>query len=169
METTLSKTDTSVLSVSDSVEKYIIDTLLFTPQHHVKNERWVEIKVYAPDESQPSMKIFRMIFRLQAFIGQSKDLKEISFQDEVSLRDEDGGMDLNVRHQINFSIFVEKDTYRFHSIKDRPATITRTLGSIQVFETLSKKRGAALYVGSHCFESDGNGWVDTAAVSGIEQ
>lgn len=141
-----------------SVEDYILTTLLYTPHYYVKHERVCEIKVYAPNEDQPSMKIFRMISRCIDIPSTPAGCQEISFQDEVNVLSE-GEIDIMTRWQINFSIFVNKETFEFISIHEKPQKVSSVSESLLVFKKLSQQKDATLYLGSYRFESDGNGWV----------
>lgn len=143
-----------------AVEEYILGTLLYTPQYYIKNEKYVQIKVYGAGEDQPAMKIFRMIGRLSPLDSDPADLKEISFQDEVNVL-KDGKADLMKRWQINFSIFVDKENYKYKSIKEKPNSVSHVAESVTVFNNLAKQKGAVLYAGDWRFESDGNSWIPT--------
>ncbi len=143
----------------DVVEKFILGTLLYTPQFYARNEKYVEIKAYAPGYHQPAMKIFRMIFRCSPLSTTPVDMQEIAFQDEIDVLTDDGHRDSNQRWQINFSILVDKESYEYKSILERPKTLTGVLKSIEVFTSLSTQTGATLYAGDWRFESDGSGWI----------
>ncbi len=142
----------------NSSEDYILGTLLYTPLFYAKNERAVEIKVYGPNETYPSMKIFRMIIRCVDLPTTPSGQKEIAFQDEVNILKKDG-MDHNHRWQVNFSIFVDKETYSYKSIYEKPAGLTHMSDSLNVFKKLSKEKGSKLYAGDWRFESDGENWI----------
>lgn len=146
------------LEKEKSVEEYILGTLLYTPQQYVKNEKYVELKVYAPEENQPSMKLFRMINRCNPLSNTPIDSQEISFQDEVDIL-KNGKRDTNERWQVNFSIFVDKENYQYQSIQEKPKDISHLSESMGIFNNLAKQKGAVLYAGDWKFESNGNGWV----------
>ncbi len=141
-----------------AVEEYILGTLFYTPQYYVKNQDYVKIMVYGAGESQPAMQIFRIIGRLSQLDSDPANLKEISFQDEVNVLKE-GKAELMERWQINFSIFVDKESYEYKSIKEKPESVSHVAESVAVFNNLAKQKGAILYAGDWKFESDGNGWV----------
>ena len=142
------------------VEKYILETLLFTPQSYIKmRERAVDIKVYGPDQNQPSMKIFRMMGYCRPLPGDPENLEEVTFQDEVNVIGEKGAEVMN-RWQINSSIMVDKETLKFNSIREKPKALPKELPkSLQVFQDLSTQKGAKIYAGSLRFESVGERWI----------
>lgn len=141
-----------------TVEAYILGTLLYTPQFYAKSQSCVEIKVYAPDKDQPSMKIFRQIIRCVKFEKTPVGLKEIAFQDEVSFVKGEG-IDYNQRFQVNFSIYVDEEKFTFHSIEDKPHRVNNAAKCLEVFKILSTQKGARLYAGDWFFESDAVGWI----------
>ncbi len=152
------ESERSALEKEKSVEDYIFGTLLYTPQFYAKNQDYVDIKVYAPDQQQPSMKIFRMIGRYSPQQGDPENSREVSFQDEVDIL-KDGKADNMERWQINFSVLVDKETFEFKSIREKPKDLSRVEESINVFRDLAKQKGSILFAGDWKFESDGNGWV----------
>lgn len=141
-----------------NVAEYILGTLLYTPLSYIKNQQYVEIMVYPPGISQPAMKIFRMIIRCNPLPDTPEGCLEVAFQDEVSFRS-GKSIDYSNRWQVNFSIFVNKDTYMFSAIHKQPESVERTLESIRVFEEMVQQKNATLYAGDWRFESDGQRWV----------
>lgn len=137
-----------------TVEEFILGTLFYTPLFYIKNQDFVQIKAYAPGESQPSMIIHRMIGRYDG----NGDTIEIGFQDEIDII-KDGKKDPKKRWQVNFSILVDKESYKYKSIHKKPESISYVGESLRVFMDLSNKKGSCLYVGEWHFESDGNGWI----------
>jgi hypothetical protein len=142
----------------NEAEEYILGTLLYTPQSYAKHERYLEIKVYAPNESQPAMKILRMIGRCLPMPSTPKNCQEIDFQDEISMIKK-GELSQTSRWQINFTILVDKENFKYHSILEAPKRIDYVSESINVFKELAKTKGAKLYAGDWRFESNGEGWV----------
>lgn len=153
-----SEVQPSSLEEEKSVEKYILGTLQYTPQFYVKTQEYLSIKAYAPEAQQPAMEILRHISRLKPLANDPEGMKEISFQDEVHCLKE-GKMLYNDRWQINFSVFVNEETYEFKSIREKPKKVSHIQDSVDVFTDLSKLKGATLRAGDWWFESDGNGWI----------
>ncbi len=152
------KTENTQLTDEEKVTGYIMGTLLYTPQVYVKSADYVEIMVYAPNENHPSMKIFRMIGRCVNLLNTPEGYQEIDFQDEVNILTKEG-MGNSTRWQVNFSVFVNKETFDFVSIHNRPKSVNKTMESVQVFTDLVKRKGSRLYAGSWRFESDGQSWI----------
>lgn len=146
--------------IADEVESYILGTLLYTPQAYIANPhfKYCEIKAYGPGQQQPSMKIFRMYFHCTPLDGYPPDLLEVAFQDEVSIV-KGCGIDSNERWQVNFSIDVDRKTFLYRTIRERPKKLLHLKESMDVFSSLSKQKGSIMFAGGWQFESDGNGWV----------
>lgn len=148
----------SLPSDRDIVEQYIRGTLMYTPQEYLIGKKpFLEILVYPPGDSKPSMKIFRMISCLTWVDSVPVGNTEISFQDEVSILTEQG-LHGSERWQVNFSIFVDDKDFVYQSINNKPKDLSCLLESVKVFEELSKQKGARLWIGHWQFESDGLMW-----------
>ena len=143
----------------DEIQQYILGTLLFTPKYCIELQtKFVDIRVYKAGENQPSMKIFRMFSKLIDLPNTPEGVTEFSFQDEVNIL-RDGKMDIMRRCQVNFSVFLKKETYEFHAINERPRLLSSgLLKSIEVFNILSKIKGSQIYAGDFGFISNGEVW-----------
>ncbi len=144
----------------DEIQQYILGTLLFTPKYCIELQtKFVDIRVYKAGENQPSMKIFRMFSKLIDLPNTPEGMTEFSFQDEVNLLDENGQRKSMERFQVNFSIFLKKEKYEFHSINERPESLgPEFLKSIEVFNILSKIKGSKIYADDYRFISNGEIW-----------
>ncbi len=158
-KTKIIRTATEASTVLDDVQQYILGTLLFTPKYCIElRTKFVDIRVYRAGENQPSMKIFRMFSKLIDLPNTPEGVTEFSFQDEVNIL-RDGKMDIMRRCQVNFSVFLKKETYEFHAINERPRLLSSgLLKSIEVFNILSKIKGSKIYAGDYRFISNGEIW-----------
>lgn len=158
----------SILEQEKSVEEYIFGTLLYTPQSYVRKEKFLEIEVLAPDQEQATIKILRKINYVVSLPSDPVNVKEIDFHDEITSI-KDGESNHNERWQINFSVFVDKETNEYKSINEKPEKLSRLTETVDIFRNLSKEKGAILRAGDWYFESDGNQWVQKIDGSDTQQ
>lgn len=152
--------NTEITTVLDDVQQYILGTLLFTPKYCIEHRtKFVDIRVYKAGENQPSMKIFRMFSQLHDLPNTPENVTEFSFQDEVDLLDKNDKRDNMNRWQVNFSLYLKKETYEFSEIHERPKSLNLGLfKSIEVFNTISKIKGSQIFAGDFRFVSNGEVW-----------
>ncbi len=147
----------------DAVSQYILSTLMFIPkemfQGKDKGTQAAEIYLYQPKRSTHTVKIFRSFFECRPTEESGEKLVEFAFLDEMDLLPiaEDTSP---MRVEMSFSIFLDKDTRTFHSIKDRPKELSqRRIKTLGLFAKLSKKVGSKIFTRNWTFISDGTAWI----------